>query len=416
MYVQFYPDLCTGKSLDVKSDLYTREMIVHDRIQLIGHLFFILFIMTQQKISVYIHWPFCKSKCPYCDFNSHVRENISHDDWQAAYLKEIEYFATILSGKRIQSIFFGGGTPSLANPKLMEAVIDKLASLATLDENIEITLEANPTSIEAQKFIDFKSAGINRVSVGIQSLDDSSLKFLGREHSSYEAQKALEIACNTFDRFTFDLIYALPNHTIKVWEEELNRALKVADKHISLYQLTIEKGTRFFSDYRNKKFSLPSNDVAADLYDLTSHVMEQNNMPYYEVSNYAAVGEESRHNLAYWKYDDYIGVGPGAHGRITENGKKFATQMISSPEQWLKSVNDNGVGFQRKDLLSRLQIAQEKLIMGLRLREGVLEEEIINTSNLENLINTQLLHRKGRKIAATRQGFLVLNSLIEALT
>jgi putative oxygen-independent coproporphyrinogen III oxidase len=371
--------------------------------------------MLQQSISVYIHWPFCKSKCPYCDFNSHVREQISHEEWQDAYLKEIRFFKEQLSGKHVKSIFFGGGTPSLAQPKLMELVIDELGKLATLDENVEITLEANPTSIEAQKFHDFKLAGINRVSVGIQSLNDESLKFLGREHSSYEAQKALEIAQNTFKRFTFDLIYALPNQSIESWNKELKQALGIAKKHLSLYQLTIEKGTRFYSDYRSKKFEMPSNDLAADMYEMTADIMEQNGTPFYEVSNYAAVGEESKHNLAYWQYKDYLGIGPGAHGRFSEGDEKFASQMIASPEQWLKSVNEIGVGFQRKDLLSVAQMRQEKLLMGMRLRDGVEEDVVINKSQIPNLVNQGLLKLENNRVIATRKGMLVLNSLIEAL-
>ncbi len=371
--------------------------------------------MQQQNIAVYIHWPFCKSKCPYCDFNSHVREQISHEEWQSAYLKEIDYFKDILHGKTISSIFFGGGTPSLAQPKLMESVIDKLSSITKLDENIEITLEANPTSIEAQKFKDFKTAGINRVSVGIQSLDDNHLKFLGREHSSSEAKKALEIASSTFERFTFDLIYALPSQTLESWSKELNEALQIAKKHISLYQLTIEKGTRFYSDYRDKKFTMPSNDLAADMYEMTSEIMEQNGTPYYEVSNYAEHGEESKHNLAYWRYQDYLGIGAGAHGRFTEDNQKYASQMIASPEQWMQSVTEHGAGFQRKDLLSEVEMKNEKLLMGLRLREGIDESVITNKTKVPELIAQGLLEYKKEKIAATLKGMLVLNSLIEAL-
>ncbi len=371
--------------------------------------------MSQQNISIYIHWPFCKSKCPYCDFNSHVREKISHDDWLEAYIKEILFFKNILEHKRIGSIFFGGGTPSLAKPELMEKIIDALSKLASFDERIEITLEANPTSIEAQKLSDFKNAGINRVSVGIQSLNDDHLKFLGREHSSTEAKNALEIAYKTFDRFTFDLIYALPTQTLESWERELEEALKIAKKHISLYQLTIEKGTRFYSDHSNKKFIMPTNDLAAEMYEITTEIMEKQNMPYYEVSNYAVHGEESRHNLSYWRYQDYLGIGPGAHGRFSEGENKFATQMISSPEQWMKSVSENGVGFQRKDALSNEDIRNEKLLMGLRLREGVHLDVISNKSSIPSLVSNGLIEYKNEKVAATKKGLLVLNSLIEAL-
>jgi oxygen-independent coproporphyrinogen-3 oxidase len=371
--------------------------------------------MKKEPISIYIHWPFCKSKCPYCDFNSHVRESVSHKEWLNAYIQEIKYFSDQIQGKSIASIFFGGGTPSLANPFIMEGLIDCLAVIGDIDNHIEITLEANPTSIEAEKFQDFRKAGINRVSVGVQSLRDDNLKFLGREHSSYEALKALEIAQNTFDRHTFDLIYSLPNQTLKDWQYELEKALAYSGKHISLYQLTIEKGTRFFKDHKDGKFEMPDENLSADMYEFTTEFMESKGMPYYEISNYAAMGEESRHNLCYWRYGDYIGIGPGAHGRYTKNGEKYSTQMISSPEQWLKNVGDNGIGLQVLQKLSEDQVAQERLLMGLRLREGVKESLITNRRNLENFIRIGLVERNRNNISATRRGMLVLNAVIEGL-
>jgi len=371
--------------------------------------------MQKSPISIYIHWPFCKAKCPYCDFNSHVRDAISYEDWLKAYTREINHFKTILSGKEISSIFFGGGTPSLASPKVMEGIINELQTIADFHDDIEITLEANPTSIEAQKFKEFASAGINRVSVGIQSLNDNDLKFLGREHSANEALKALEIAQNTFKRHTFDLIYCLPNQSLERWNKELENALRYAGKHLSLYQLTIEKGTRFYKDHRDGKFIMPTEDLAADMYEFTTDFMESAGMPYYEVSNYAAHGEESKHNMCYWKYGNYLGIGPGAHGRFEQTGVKYMSQMISSPEAWMKQVNETGVGFQQRNKLDNASVESEKLIMGLRLREGVDVALISNTQKLEEFINLGLLDQARGRVATTKRGILLLNNIIAEL-
>jgi len=391
-------------------------MIAHDRIRLIGRLHFFTFeTMQKSPISIYIHWPFCKAKCPYCDFNSHVRESVSHDDWLAAYIKEINYFRDLLSDKEIVSIFFGGGTPSLASPKVMEGIINELSNIADFHEDIEITLEANPTSIEAQKFKEFASAGINRVSVGIQSLNDNDLKFLGREHSAHEALKALEIAKNIFKRHTFDLIYSLPNQSLEQWNKELDTALGYAGKHLSLYQLTIEKGTRFYKDHRDGKFVMPSEDLAADMYEFTTAHMEAKGLPYYEVSNYAVPAEESKHNMCYWKYGNYLGIGPGAHGRFEQAGVKYMSQMISSPEAWMKQVNQTGVGFQQKNKLDEASVDSEKLIMGLRLREGVDKSLIKNTVKFGDYVRHGLLVEYGGKVSVTKKGVLLLNNIIAEL-
>ena len=262
----------------------------------------------KKDISVYIHWPFCKSKCPYCDFNSHVRETIEIDKWNQAYLIEIENNRENLLEKNIVSIFFGGGTPSLMPSFIISNIIDKLSNVANINEKTEITFEANPTSVESQKFKEFALAGINRVSLGVQSFNEDDLKFLGREHSLTEALEAIEIAKKNFKRYSFDLIYALPNQTLKAWENELKSALKFADKHLSLYQLTIEKGTPFYGLYKKKKFTIPNENLAKDFYDSTQDIMNNLSLPAYEISNHAAMGEECRHNMAYWQYDEFIGI------------------------------------------------------------------------------------------------------------
>ena len=306
--------------------------------------------MTLNNIAIYIHWPFCKSKCPYCDFNSHVREKIDEKSWFDAYITEISFFADKIVGKNITSIFFGGGTPSLMNPKLVEKIILELEKIGKFVDNIEITLEANPTSIEAQKFQDFKTAGINRVSIGIQSFNEEGLKFLGRTHSKNEAIEALEIAGNIFSNYSFDLIYARPNQSIKNWENELLSALKLAKNHLSLYQLTIEKGTSFFNDYRDKKFTMPSDVLAASMYELTREITKAHGFVDYEISNYAKQGFESKHNLSYWNYDEYLGIGPGSHSRID----KYAMMMIHNPENLLAKVKTDNNGIQAKTLLKKL--------------------------------------------------------------
>ncbi|MDA0782585.1 MAG: radical SAM family heme chaperone HemW [Rickettsiales bacterium] len=365
------------------------------------------------NLAIYVHWPFCKSKCPYCDFNSHVASKIDFNLWHKAYIKEIEHFKDYISGKNITSIFFGGGTPTLMPPFIADAIISKFSKIAKFDSNIEITLEGNPTSVELKKFNDFKTAGINRVSLGVQSLNNDNLKFLGREHSSSEALKAVEKA-QIFDNYSFDLIYALPEQTLSQWEKELTEALTYAKGHLSLYQLTIEKGTKFYSDYRSGKFKMPENDLSADFYNLTGSIMEKNGLPAYEVSNYAKSGYESRHNMTYWRYGDYLGIGAGAHSRISLKGKT-AIMMIHSPDSWLKSVQEKGNGIQTHELLSEDEINYETIMMGLRTKEGIKKDIITNNKQLALLINENLLEEKKGNIIATQSGFLVLNSLINSL-
>lgn len=322
-------------------------------------------------LSIYIHWPFCKAKCPYCDFNSHVREGVDHARWRAAFLRELEYYAKKLPDRKIVSIFFGGGTPSLMQAQTVDALIAAVGKHWHMSDDIEITLEANPTSIEAEHFKEFRAAGINRVSVGIQALNAEDLTFLGRQHTVKEALAALDVARDTFPRYTFDLIYARPGQSPVAWEAELKEALSYANGHLSLYQLTIEENTAFYTAHRKGAFVMPEEGLAADMYLLTQQMMEAHNMPAYEISNHAQVGQESRHNLTYWRGDDYIGIGPGAHGRYSLNKKRFATETIKSPERWLEKVEQSSTGLITEIALSPRESLEELVMMGLRLREGI---------------------------------------------
>lgn len=331
--------------------------------------------MTQlhdpRGFGIYVHWPFCKAKCPYCDFNSHVRERIEEDDWQKSYLKELAHYAELTPDRTVTSIFFGGGTPSLMDPKTAETVIDAVARHWRVANDIEITLEANPTSVEAGKLTGFRAAGINRVSMGIQALDNADLKFLGRQHNEGEALAALDLAANTFDRFTFDLIYARPNQTPDAWDRELTRALTFAADHISLYQLTIETGTMFEQAYARGDFVLPDEDTQAELFELTQARLGDAGLAAYEISNHARPGSESRHNLTYWRYGDYVGIGPGAHGRLTLDGRKFATRQHRAPERWLEMVAEQGHATRQYDDVDTEARISELTMMGLRLAEGI---------------------------------------------
>jgi oxygen-independent coproporphyrinogen-3 oxidase len=373
-----------------------------------------------QPVSIYIHWPFCKAKCPYCDFNSHVRNQIDHDIWLKAYLTEIDYYKEYLNNKKITSIFFGGGTPSLMQASTIDAILNKISHF-TLSDTLEITLEANPTSIEAARFKDFARIGINRVSIGIQALNDIDLKFLGRTHSAKNAINAIEIAKENFTNYSFDLIYARPNQTLKQWEQELLSALKLTAKHLSLYQLTIEKGTSFYRAYHNNEFKLPDEDLASNLYNLTNDIVENHGLKCYEISNYAVPGFESIHNLSYWNYQDYLGIGPGAHGRINNQ----AQMMIHHPENWLKQVLEKKVGLQQQNELSLTEQIEEFLLMGLRLTSGVniklMEQrfqksfkELINPAQLEAMIKYGLV-KLDDNIYATKKGRLLLNQIIANL-
>lgn len=332
------------------------------------------------QTGLYIHWPFCLAKCPYCDFNVHVRDHIDHERWEAAYLKSLEHYAEKLGPCVIGSVFFGGGTPSLMRPETVKAILDKIHALFPCANDLEITLEANPTSVENAKFTAFRDAGVNRVSIGVQALNDTDLKFLGRKHSVTEAEHALEIAKNIFERFSFDLIYARPQQTIAEWELELERALSLARGHLSLYQLTIERSTPFHYDHAQGLFQVPGEDMAAEFYLRTQEILSAAGLPAYEVSNHAAPGHESKHNLVYWHYGDYIGIGPGAHGRLTIAGEKYSTREHHAPDIWLDWVENKNTGAHPYQCLGRSERFLEALMMGLRLSGGValahLEEQV----------------------------------------
>ncbi len=380
------------------------------------------------SFAVYVHWPFCKSKCPYCDFNSHVRDKIDGDAWQNALLREIDHYAALTPGKRVTSVFFGGGTPSLMDPSLAGSVLERIATRWAIADEPEITLEANPNSSEAAHFAAFKAAGVNRLSIGVQALDDAALKFLGRGHDVREARRAIDHAAALFERFSFDLIYARPGQTVAEWQEELARALALQPPHLSLYQLTIEEGTQFQTLFARGQYKLPDEDVQEQLYDVTNAALADAGLPAYEVSNYARRGQESRHNLVYWRYEDYVGVGPGAHGRIAIDGKRHATRQAKAPETWLADVAANGHATAECVPLERATQVDEAVMMGFRLSEGIdaarfervtgvaLEgPEALDPARVARMIADGFLARTPTGLAATPQGTKLLNALLAAL-
>jgi oxygen-independent coproporphyrinogen-3 oxidase len=320
---------------------------------------------------IYLHWPFCLSKCPYCDFNSHVRERIDQARWQAAYLRELGHYAAMTPGRPVTSLFFGGGTPSLMAPGLVAAILDEVARLWPLADDLEVTLEANPTSAEAANFAGFRAAGVNRLSLGVQALDDAALAFLGRQHSAVEALAAVALARRSFPRFSFDLIYARPEQSVAAWTAELDRALAEGPEHLSLYQLTLEPNTAFHAAWRQGQLRLPEAEPAGSLFEATQTAMEAAGLPAYEISNHARPGAACRHNLTYWRYDDYLGIGPGAHGRLTLDGEKLATRQHRAPEGWLAAVEAEGHATRGRAALDRRARRDEMTMMGLRLAEGV---------------------------------------------
>ncbi len=324
-----------------------------------------------EAIAIYIHWPFCLSKCPYCDFNSHVRERIDQPRFRAALLAELRHEAARIGPRPLASIFFGGGTPSLMDPETTALLVAEARALFPALPDCEVTLEANPTSVEAAKLRAFRQAGVNRLSLGVQALDPAALAFLGRQHSGAEAVAALELARETFPRISFDLIYARPGQDEAAWRAELRRALALAADHLSLYQLTIEPGTRFATEYARGAFALPGDDAAARLYEATAEEAARFGLRGYEVSNYAVPGGESRHNLAYWRYGDYLGIGPGAHQRLLLEGEMLAERRHRAPEPWAELVERDGHGTVEREVLSPADRAREALLMGLRLAEGV---------------------------------------------
>ena len=322
--------------------------------------------------AVYVHWPFCLSKCPYCDFNSHVRhDGVDEARFLRAYESEIAATAARVPDRTVSSIFFGGGTPSLMQPSSVQAILDCIGRHWSVASDVEVTLEANPTSVEATRFRGYRAAGVNRVSLGVQALDDAALKELGRLHTAQEALDAVAVARSIFDRYSFDLIYARPRQSLDAWAAELKRAIAEAAEHLSLYQLTIEPDTPFFGLQKAGKLIVPDEDLARDLYDLTQAICSNAGLPAYEISNHARPGAECRHNLVYWRGHDYAGVGPGAHGRLTIDERRVATATEKRPEAWLMRVEETGTGFTVDEKLTSGEAADEYLLMGLRLTEGI---------------------------------------------
>ena len=379
---------------------------------------------SSQSFGIYVHWPFCAAKCPYCDFNSHVRHNpLDQDVFLQAYDRELEYFAGLTSGRKVSSIFFGGGTPSLMHVSTVDQILEKISKHWSVDSRAEITLEANPSSVEAERFKGYRDSGVNRVSLGVQSLHDRQLKFLGRLHNVDEARRAITLARTIFERMSFDLIYARPDQTTADWIKELELALDLAADHLSLYQLTIEQGTRFFELREKGKLHVPDGELSAELYEATQSVMNARSMPAYEISNHAIKGAESLHNLTYWRYHDYVGIGPGAHGRITVDGAKIATAGELNPEAWWQKVMVQAHGMVVNDRLTGQEMADEFLLMGLRLAEGISLEQYaafeaipLNSGNLDFLIRQGFLETlPNGNLRATPTGFLVLDAVVADL-
>ena len=373
---------------------------------------------------VYLHWPFCAAKCPYCDFNSHVRHSaIDQPRFVSAFLREMETMRQISGPKVVSSIFIGGGTPSLMEPETVDALLNGVARLWHVPDGIEITMEANPSSVEATRFRGYRAAGVNRVSLGVQALNDRDLKFLGRLHDVENALTAIKLARDIFPRMSFDLIYARPNQTVEEWEAELKLAISYAVDHLSLYQLTIEEGTPFFGLHKAGKLIVPDGDQSALLYEATQEITAREGLPAYEVSNHARPGAESRHNLTYWRYGDYAGIGPGAHGRLSRGGNKLATATERVPERWLELVERDGHGMVDQELLGLDEQADELLLMGLRLREGL---DLARWQQLSGrdpdpkrealLIEHGFIERLGNsRLRCTPSGMLILDAVVADL-
>ncbi|GMB80963.1 radical SAM family heme chaperone HemW [Shinella zoogloeoides] len=358
--------------------------------------------LADPGFGIYVHWPFCAAKCPYCDFNSHVRHQpVDQPRFVQAFLKEMATMRRLTGSRSVTSIFMGGGTPSLMAPETVDAILNGIARHWHVPDGIEITMEANPSSVEAERFRGYRAAGVNRVSLGVQALNDRDLKFLGRLHDVADALKAIRLARDIFPRMSFDLIYARPNQTVEEWDRELKEAVSYAVDHLSLYQLTIEEGTPFYGLHKAGKLVVPDGEQSAVLYEATQEITEREGMPAYEVSNHARPGSESRHNLTYWRYGDYVGIGPGAHGRLTTGGAKIATATERKPEGWLELVEAEGHGMVDQEVLEREAQADELLLMGLRLKEGV------------DLARWQTL--SGRDPDPDRERFLIEHGFIERL-
>ena len=373
---------------------------------------------------VYVHWPFCLSKCPYCDFNSHVRHApVDEERFARAFAREIETTAARTPGREVSSIFLGGGTPSLMKPQTVGAILDAISKHWRVARDVEVTLEANPTSVEATRFAGYRSAGVNRVSLGVQALDDSSLKALGRLHSAREALDAVAIARQAFDRYSFDLIYARPDQTPQMWADELKLAISEAAEHLSLYQLTIEEGTPFFGLHAAGKLQTPDEATARALYDVTQEVCGSHGLPAYEISNHARAGAECRHNLVYWRGEQYVGIGPGAHGRLDIDGIRHAISTEKRPEAWLMRVEANGHGVVTDDRLNSEERADEFLLMGLRLAEGIdpkryadLSGRALDPRRIAVLLEEgAIVVDESGRLRVTQAGFPVLDAVVADL-
>ncbi|MEQ9692796.1 radical SAM family heme chaperone HemW [Shimia sp. SDUM112013] len=371
---------------------------------------------------LYIHWPFCQAKCPYCDFNSHVAREIDQIKWLKAYLVELDRVAAEVPGRTLKTVFFGGGTPSLMDPMVVSTILEKVRSLWSVANDLEVTLEANPGSVEAKRFEGYRDGGVNRISMGIQSLNNYDLQKLGRIHTFEEAIAAFDIARQTFERVSFDLIYARQNQTLEAWENELRQALSMAIDHLSLYQLTIEENTAFGDRYdRGKLRGLPDDDLAAQMYEATAAICQDHGFENYEVSNYAKKGFESRHNQIYWRYGDYAGIGPGAHGRLTINGEKLATECWRNPERWLQEVL-SGSGESARVVVNQVEQSVEFLLMGLRLSEGVdllryenLSGRPLNQEKVNALREMNMISVENHRLTVLPQGRILLNSVLSEL-
>jgi putative oxygen-independent coproporphyrinogen III oxidase len=378
-------------------------------------------------ISIYIHWPFCFSKCPYCDFNSHVAKTIDHHQWLNSYIKELQTFLPFFQNRKIRSIYFGGGTPSLMEPFVIKNIIDFLKQHVVFDDQIEITLEANPTSSEYKKFFDFRESGINRVSIGVQSLIEKDLKFLGRNHDANEAIKTIKHAQEIFPRYSFDLIYSRPEQTLDDWQNELELALTLAKDHISLYQLTIEKGTKFFSMYKKNAFKMPSDDLSNEFYFLTDRILNNHGFESYEVSNYSKNNAISLHNMCYWQYDDYLGIGPGAHSRLRNDFlQHYSFHNIYNPNNWLEATQNQYHAIQNFHHLTKREILEEILIMGLRIKNGISQkksieklgekiENFFNKKTIEFLKNENLVQIDDSNFSTTERGFRLMDYIVKKL-
>jgi oxygen-independent coproporphyrinogen-3 oxidase len=372
---------------------------------------------------IYVHWPFCKAKCPYCDFNSHVRhEAVDEMSFARALVSELRWMKALTPGRTVSSIFFGGGTPSLMPPAAVAHVLDSIAALWPVSGTAEITLEANPTSVEAENFRGYHSAGVNRVSVGVQSLNEAHLKALGRQHTPEEALAAFRLAAQIFPRVSFDMIYARPEQSLDDWRNELTRALSEQQGHMSLYQLTIEPETRYADLFAAGKLAIPDDDLSADLYDLTQELTEAAGLPAYEVSNHAKSGDESRHNLLYWRYGEYAGVGPGAHSRLIDGGNRMALIAEKHPEAWRDSVMAKGNGIISEETVSPEEQAREMLLMGLRINEGIdlsaytrLSNRPMEAARIAALAELGLVTQVGPRLRATQAGRRILNAVIAEL-